>query len=1375
MPKIPTNSKIWTCLVLWAVVAGLRAGNYTNDDFSSGASSVQVEANDSLVLAPKGLQTAKLYGDNIPANSIGTTRNPDVINAAPRKFSFFWADTSTDLTERENIYRREVTFYGPDTTEYDSVRIFRRAHYRTGNLHAAMGESNYLCVFVDHEMDTIRAANDNIEQTLYCEIGARPFGSMCSFDGDTFLVVHRKFNAALSLKKVISSSSEIRVADSISAASAPFTEALLNSAVAAEPQNKNILVVYTRRTSISQKRLDYALYSRSLTSLGSGIVTADVGVNEQDYYYEDAPVVAYGTNAFAAASWYNNTISLHRFDWDGTMTLNTQTVATGDSCRFPAVACNDSFLVVAWKGGLGSDNTSRIWGVRYRINSSGELATSAYDTIQFSGPSSDVPLEDQYGSALNVALDSTNAMAVTWPGENNVWNCIWNELDILYESGYWVSQSNTITMNPGDSVRMYPGSVDLDNEVSGRSEDSIRFARTPGDWGVWVPLNDEFALAANAGPWPYFQYKITLYRNSDDSLRTTIARQCDLSWNVKPSYLALDSVIAGQDTTTSIDFGDTLRCYSRLDPLTLYFRSRDPDETDSAYYSVTLTGMVSDTGAGIQSGTAAGVVQFSPLTVSDTFVYAVFSLEDSSGWAAAPETLTVNSRNSLPVLAVRAVWDSAQDGTIDTTDFTEDIMNFSVLEGDSIEFLYSVSDTNDPSISATVVLDGTTVDNAAADTDGRYVVLGDSSSEFGYQDIRFRASDPDTMIERRAMVGVNHIPLISSVLLEGNSVADGDTVRVIIDSAAHIDITVDDSDVVYWDTITFRFTTSRFDSSTRDSQFVFTPSRLDTSLRVIVTDIFGQSDTLACTFKYPWFSSDSADNPGLYASKDTLADDISLIVGGGARDTVAIPVANTGNDSMSITGISFSGSQTGWFRTGIPQAGETVAYDSLSFQSSFQTIALGPAVTETLYAWFDPSGLAGDGLVYDTVIIRTSDPVHPLDTIPVRLEYNDLPQIAQLLFDFEAGSPYWLAKKQSGPYRFPPHAKIAIEFSEPVDTGSAATAVSAYSIFDSAAAGTATPITLRRTWNNEYTQLFCEAVYTQPSVYFGNILPPAGSFLPTDSIALSISSAVTDRATTPSGPNALDVDMDYQRDVSEDTVIALKVDSITFRIISTAPAENDSAIGPDSAISVTFSGPVYAGTIDTSLENNRSLIVTSRYSRGEQLDFSSINIDGTVATFSLAPTLYFGDSVQCRYRSVTGRDSLGYPLETNQDGIPGTFIDSSDSSDDYLWSYTVREIHVASVSPDSGSRDAAIHSPITIFFDEKIYPGTIDADSLQDNRSFSAVTRYSSGEPIGFDSIKIAPDSMSIVFYPESVFFSVDSVYCSFRGFSKDFSYDSYS
>ncbi|MBD3344694.1 MAG: hypothetical protein GF401_06495 [Chitinivibrionales bacterium] len=1372
--SISGTTKIFSFMLICMVAGSLHAGSYTGSDFASPSASSQVESGDSLILAPKDFEMAKLYGDSAPAVSIGHTRCPEVITVDTRRFSFFWADTNTQAPDYEDIYVREIGFYGPNITREDSTRIFWRAYYRTGNLHAAMGENNYLCVFVDHEMDTVRAANEHHEKMLYGVIGMRPFGSLCHFEGDTFLVVHRKGNQELSLKKVHSSSLEIDVKDSVTAASINnFLEAMLGSAVAVESGQKNILVIFTRQAGVGQKQLEYVLLDRSMSQLDSDVFSNDVGADSV-YYYEDAPVIAYGDNKFAAASWDNDEISLHTFEWDGsTMSRQIKSVATGDSARFPALACNDSFLVVAWKGGLGSDNTSRIRGIRYMFTPGGDIAATAYDTILFSDPSSDVPLTDRYGSALNVAVDSTGAMAIAWPGVNNVWNCIWDELDILYSSGYWVSQSQTIGVDTDDSVRFYPGTISLNNTVNGRSEDSLRFAATAGAWNDWIALDDGSSLDANAGPWQYFQYKMTLYRNEDDSLRTPIGRQVDIPWNVKPKYISIDSVEAGAHVSNSVAFGSAITCYSRLDPLTFYFKSKDADDTDSAYYTVAIMNQTSDTVVGLHSDTGIGTAQFSPLSVSDTFVNAIFTLEDRRGWDAEPETLIVNPQNALPQVSVRAVWDSAQDGTIDTTDFTSGIMNFNVLEGDSIEFLYSVSDINDPSISVYLVLDNETVEFASAGLEGHYVLKGDSSSTYGFQDIRFRANDPDTTIERRAMVGVNHIPIITGATLDDVSLPDEDTIRILVGSSAEIDVTVDDSDVVYWDSIIYRFTTEAFDTSQKESRFVFSPSRQDSSLRIIVTDIFGQADTMKTHFKYPWFSSDSADNPALYAAKDTLRDDISLILGGGAKDTVYIPLRNTGNDTMSVTGLSFAGNSPGWLAIGVPQAESLLVFDSAAFSDSIDPVALGPGAADTFYAWFDPSGLTGDSLIYDTLILKTTDPVHPYDTFPIQLEYNDLPQLQEISFDFASSSPYWLAKKQSGPYNFPPHAKIALGFSEPIDTLSAAGAITVYSIFDSAATGGVTPITLQRSWNNDYTRLFCAAYYQQPSEHFSGMRPPPGTFLPTDSIALTIASDLTDRATTPSGPNSLDVDRDYLRDTSEDTTIAFKVDSITFRIISTSPAADARDIRPDSSITITFSGPLYPGTLDTSSTGNRSLIVTSRYSRGQQHDFSSVTIDGNSATFTLARTLYFGDSVHCWYRSVTGRDSLGYPLETDQDGIPVTFIDSSRTEDDFSWSYFVKEIEIASIEPDSGSRNADIHSPITLHFSNKIYPGTIDTDSLHNNRSFTAITRYSSGQPIGYSSIDIASDSMSITFLPESSFFSVDSIHCRFIGFSRDFSYDS--
>ena len=84
--------------------------------------------------------------------------------------------------------------------------------------------------------------------------------------------------------------------------------------------------------------------------------------------------------------------------------------------------------------------------------------------------------------------------------------------------------------------------------------------------------------------------------------------------------------------------------------------------------------------------------------------------------------------------------------------------------------------------------------------------------------------------------------------------------------------------------------------------------------------------------------------------------------------------------------------------------------------------------------------------------------------------------------------------------------------------------------------GKAQIIEMHYVWSQNYTKVELRPSYKNRSAKFG-ILPPDGLFIPTDSLALVITTELTDRASTPVGQNRLDYNNDFRRDMTGDTML----------------------------------------------------------------------------------------------------------------------------------------------------------------------------------------------------------------------------------------------
>jgi hypothetical protein len=331
---------------------------------------------------------------------------------------------------------------------------------------------------------------------------------------------------------------------------------------------------------------------------------------------------------------------------------------------------------------------------------------------------------------------------------------------------------------------------------------------------------------------------------------------------------------------------------------------------------------------------------------------------------------------------------------------------------------------------------------------------------------------------------------------------------------------------------------------------------------------------------------------------------------------------------------------------------------------------------------------------------------------------------------FPSDVPYKALAKQRvyRPYWFPPHASISLSFSEPIDSVSAHRGIKVYSIADSMITGRTQMIDLHYIWSQNYTKVDLRPSYKVKSAKFG-ILPPDGLFIPTDSIALVISTELTDRASTPGGPNRFDYNNDFRRDENGDTMLSMRVDSITFSLLSVTPSPGDSSISTRPEITLLFNAPVYAASVDTARKNNSSLVVYSKYNGNAPLEFDSISVDSCKVRFRIGRYLFYGDSLWCSFRDKSVRDMMGFPSDNNDDGIAASLFDTASTQDNLNWGYTVRKVHIISVTPDSGEKVKDGHSSIKITFSDSLPESVFDMSS-ENNRSLCVRSRYSDKQSV---------------------------------------------
>jgi len=934
-----------------------------------------------------------------------------------------------------------------------------------------------------------------------------------------------------------------------------------------------------------------------------------------------------------------------------------------------------------------------------------------------------------------------------------------------------------VTVPEGDSVRFYPGIVDVSTLSDWYMLDSIRIGSTAAGCRnqPWISMHDSTALAGIQGESRYFQYRMEINRRTDiaaDTLSTPVIRSVTVPWNGQPSFSGIDSVRTGSRVYKSISFGDTVYCLSRSDSTRIYTDLFDPDTTDT----LVLTGTYPSLNHLIKlnySSEFDSSITLRPIVKSDTAVVCTLKTVDSEGWEAVPQTLTIVTRNSTPLLNANMAYTSST-GYRDTVAFGRGV--YDLQEDDSLEFFYSVSDTNDPAAVRGLLFTGSTGGTQKVDSTGmgrvkRFVIRGDTLSIVDSFLVTISARDRDTTVSLKTKFYINHSPRINNLTVGGEEISEGEVLRVIPGAEIAVITAVSDTDCVFWDTLTYRFSSGKkvYNASSRKNSFshTFRPLRGDSLVTVTVHDRFGRSDTVMFSIRYPWFSIDTS---GYIAAADSLKGSVSLIVGSAERDSIALPLVNSGSDTMSLTGIRFRQKSSDWLSIRLPQDTLTKSFTARN-ASSLVPILMRPGYPVYCNFVFTTEKLLGDGMLCDTIILLSSDPLHSSDTIPVCLEYNDLPRVVSVAPDFIPDVPYQPLKKAARPlaYSFPPHASIQISFSEPMDTSLTGKGIYLYSALDSQFTGQRNQIGFSYRWSQNNTKVNLSASYEKASSRFG-FLPPEGLFIPTDSLVVVMTTDLADIASTPSGPNRLDVNKDNRRDKTALTKSGMKVDSIGFSLLGIMPLPGDTLLGLKPEITLVFSSPVFANSIDTSLTNNRCLIVNSKYNNGKQLSFDSIKVSSNKVTFRIAGRLFYRDSLWCTYRGIGARDLMGFPADNDRDGVPTTLFDSSSTREDVSWGYRVKGIEVTRVSPAGGTVFGNSSPAVTISFSERLLPGIIDTDTSGQNVSFSMSTLFS-GERSGFGTIEFSRDSLSVTFHPTISFFSGEVINCKFSGFASDYRY----
>lgn len=1365
--------------LLFSLVIPLHAGTRVKNSFiivNNGISdSNMIKSGAGVAIAVKRTAILKLYGDTLPS-AVENTFYPDITMRGPDTIETFFVATASKQVKTQKIAVRQngIAIAGIRSKVFDLKNVTRSPY-----LHTDKGSSGYLSTYtqeIDASSKNYFVMMHNGTRALTTDTSDNKqwiASTQCHMAGDTFLVMTIVDTSDARMYKVYSAGNTIVKTDS-AAVITGASPGVINGALAADSSG-TILAAMTRGKFNDAKHLDYSFFYRDLSPGPTAVIKPSVGENVF-YQYDDVAVASYGRGKFALASWDGSGILLNRIKLTGGIaTHDTVRAVKKNGMKFCAIASSNRYLVIAGLGDADGNGVRCIEGVRYLlVNGEPDSAVA----LSFSDPL--VPIvnpDSSYSSAINVTVDDSGTMGLVWRNSGAVQACVWVHRTIRYEQSFYRSPVDSLSFN-GDSIRFNPLAVSLSSTLSWGTAAYLRTGKTVEacTTASWISFTDTSVLSGHRVTDGYYQSKIYVNRISgaaSDSFSTPVISAYTVSWNVQPSIASIDTVRTAAAVQIPFTDGDTFDVVSRKDSVVVAIRAHDADNGEVV--TVRMSAPSAPQQQSLSAGTGyKGTFTLHPLVRSDTTYICTLTVNDQKGWYGAPKTIRCRTRNNTPELAFLLRNRKNSTGTTDSLQIVKDT-TIIIQQEDTVHLTCSVADSNDAgSVRGTLYLlqgtDSTLIDSMNAGPGRTFTVAADTLQPVDTVRFLLEAYDADTLVNRRVNLIVNHPPRIAEIQYNADTLHAGDTTGVVIDDTASFMVVVNDTDCTFGDTLHYRIATLHgADSviSIRTSELLrLVPDKDDTLLQVKVVDRFGRSDSLLLHLTYPWLETDVQKNPAYTAALQYAIDSVSLISGSRDGDTVDVPIRNVGRSPLVVSSVSFSGTSASWLQVVVYSGTDTLTITSNS-KPIDQALTIPEAGMMVMKLQFYAQKLTGDTLLEDTVILRTNDPRHKTVKIPVQIETNDLPRIVSVTPAFVTNAPYRpFAKKMS--YHFPPHAQIAVAFSEPMDTTAALDAISIYSVLDKNTTGVALPLPLKRTWLQNNTVVHISPAYAATSPYF-KLKPPEGLFIPTDSIALILTDKLQDAAQTPSGPNRLDIDNNYRRQEGMDTTLLQRIDSISFTVAAISPSPGNTDIERTQEIRLDYSAPFYAATVDTALVDNRSFRVTSAYNEDRQLSFSAIEIDSTSVTFRLHQELFYSDTLQCSYSSRWIRDPLGFSTDNSGDGIDITIFDSLSHEDDLQWGYRVRQVVVEETTPESASVLTEVSPAITIRFNGKLPAGIIDTDTSRHNNTFrigSGRTGYSALKHIGY-----LPDSTGITIQPRLTFFSNDSVYCDFRGFTAHYRY----
>jgi len=1011
----------------------------------------------------------------------------------------------------------------------------------------------------------------------------------------------------------------------------------------------------------------------------------------------------------------------------------------GADCFNPAVDVGANHMVVSFFRENASGRTAEVVRFERSGTTFGDtLVRRASTNVTFSSTAATSRSYLHNYSIVSAAADTSGNILAGYNLEGEAWLTSWTNQAEFHSPGTFYSDALDLVA-PGVSASIIAGdSVQFLSMYSRGSLDSTQTSLEFSTNSGFAPVTGMGTQDSITTYTPktaadfFFRYKVELW-SSADRRYTPRVDSVGLTWNIKPRAPQITGVTVGDATQLTVPwFADsTYEVFARYDTVFLDVRAIDLDDPAS----LRLEARIDDTlllyndlnpVETILSRDSAGHYSGQIIIPPFNDVSAGFSIslhtEDES-WKSAGTLTQFGARNSPPQTEYHLSYEDGEGTLLDT------------LVGESDLYLVQVTDT--PVLRAIVADYNDSIYNAHWQIRNSSGVRWSDSALFqsprdtleiplyppttdlvAIDTVEVSISDADTSVSFIFYLAPNHPPRIDSVDVVGY--LDGsvfipeltDRIRDIPNDElltarptatnfvyAHIS----DPDSVFGDTLSYEWhvlypnlstgvccvdTLGSF-SDTLSWVFPVDPPH---KIEITVRDQTRKAvvDTFLITFPFL----DTAGSQ-LDSIRNVLQDSLDFVLGQGeTTDTVSFTLKSNGVTPLRIEGMATDLEDELWFNyLAFWSGNQSLLIESntdSSRISASNAIVLTNSEEIEFKLIFDISSMSGDSVLLDSLRIFTNDFFYPELTLPLRLEYNDLPEISVFTIPNHPGT---YTPSDSIVPLFPFYSSLVFAFSEPVDSTNITNHIQVYSYYDSLARGITgvTPIdpyynsVYRASRNSANTRqaryidtLIFTPNYRTPSDHF-NVQPPPLSFVHSDIIHIWISNAISDYAGNPLDVHRNSIPLSSG---TADTLIIAPVDTSLLRVMNTVP-DSGETLNPDEPIQILFNNPLAPRAIfgtDTipSLDlatmagdSNFMISMRTAQSRWEPVDFRSIELINNDSGLSVRPLrkFYALDTVRVRI-APTVYDILGHSLDGNEDRV---FTWPADSNDYFEFEFTVGE------------------------------------------------------------------------------------------------------